>query len=293
MTELTGNSPAMAPPRPWGRLAAALAHPRRVAIGAIILLTGLGWLYLGIMAATSLGAGGNLVGVLVALCEPFGGSFGMPRLGSWNPVDLALLFAMWGAMSLAMMLPSAAPMLLTYAEIADTAARRNVPVVSPIVLAGGYLAVWLSFALLATLAQSVLARYAVIDAAIGPAGRILSAALFVVAGAYQFSPLKQSCLRACQRPFPFFFANWKTTTAGVFGLGLRTGLHCLGCCWAMMLLMFAVGIMNVIWMAALAVVMTIEKMTATPRFSHAIGVLLIATGIVFYAAQGLVLLRWL
>ena len=85
---------------------------------------------------------------------------------------------------------------------------------------------------------------------------------------YQFSALKHACLTHCQQPFPFFFANWATTPRGVFRLGLTQGLYCLGCCWAMMLVMFAVGVMNVVWMAALGMVMTIEKMLAPARVSR-------------------------
>jgi predicted metal-binding membrane protein len=102
--------------------------------------------------------------------------------------------------------------------------------------------------------------------------------LFVGAGFYQFSSLKQACLTQCQRPFPFFFANWTTRATGVFRLGLRQGLHCLGCCWAMMLIMFTLGAMNVVWMAALGLVMTIEKMTTTPLLSRALGVTFVAAG---------------
>jgi predicted metal-binding membrane protein len=188
-------------------------------------------------------------------------------------------------MALAMMLPGAAPMILTYAEIADTAARKGASVVTPFALALGYAAVWIAFALVATLLQAAMTRTGLIDVSMLPASRPVSAALFVLAGAYQFSSLKQSCLRACQRPFPFFFANWKTTPRGVFGLGLKQGMHCLGCCWAMMLLMFAVGIMNVVWMAALAIVMTFEKMSAGRRFSRGLGVALIGIGLVVFGAD--------
>ena len=97
----------------------------------------------------------------------------------------------------------------------------------------------------------------------GKAGTLVGGMIFVGSGLYQFSALKQACLTKCQRPFPFFFANWTTEASGVLRLGLRQGLTCLGCCWAIMLLMFAVGAMNVVWMAALGVLMTIEKMTTT------------------------------
>ena len=100
-----------------------------------------------------------------------------------------------------------------------------------------------------------------------------------MAGLYQFSALKHACLAKCQRPFPFFFANWTTRPRGVFALGLRQGPYCLGCCWAMMLLMLAAGVMNIVWMAALGIVMAVEKMTTTARFSHAVGVAFVAIGV--------------
>ena len=104
------------------------------------------------------------------------------------------------------------------------------------------------------------------------ASGLFSGAIFIAAGVYQFSALKHACLTQCQQPFPFFFANWATTPRGVFRLGLRQGLFCLGCCWAMMLVMFAVGVMNVVWMAGLGIVMTLEKIGTGKRFTHAIGV---------------------
>jgi predicted metal-binding membrane protein len=247
------------------RLGAAFARPRVIAAFCIVSLAGLGWLYLGFVAGHAVEQGGDLWGLVRSLCRPLGGAtFGMPGT-ELSGTNAALIVAMWAAMSLAMMLPSAGPMILTYAEIADTAARKGQSVVSPFALAFGYAAIWIAFAGAAALLQVAMTRFSLIDSSMMPASRMMSAALFVLAGAYQFSSLKQSCLRACQRPFPFFFANWKTTARGVFGLGLRQGLHCLGCCWAMMLLMFAVGVMNIAWMAALAIVMTMEKLSAGKR----------------------------
>jgi predicted metal-binding membrane protein len=242
------------------RLSAALSRPRRIAFGCIATLTALGWLALGLMGAV---APLNWQ----ALCQP----------GTAGGVgDLALAAPMWAAMTLAMMLPTAGPMILTYAEIADTAARKDEPVVSPLILAAGYVAIWLGFAFFAACLQWTLARGGLLDG--GSAGKLLGGAIFIGAGLYQFSALKQACLTLCQRPFPFFFSNWTTERSGVFKLGLRQGMLCLGCCWAMMLLMFAVGAMNVVWMAALGVLMTIEKLSTTARFSEALGLVFAATG---------------
>ncbi len=283
VTDLATSFTHLTPPA--ARLGAVFARPRVIAALCVVSLAGLGWLYLGLIAGGAVAQGGDFWSLMRTLCRPIGGtSFGMP--GSAPTVaNAALLFAMWAAMSLAMMLPSAAPMILTYAEIADTAARKREPVVTPFALALGYAAIWIAFAAAAAILQIVLTQISLVDAAMAPVSRPLSAASFVLAGAYQFSSLKQSCLRACQRPFPFFFANWKTTARGVFGLGLRQGLHCLGCCWAMMLLMFAVGVMNVVWMAGLAIVMTLEKLSATKRVSRALGVALIAIGLVLFGAD--------
>ena len=235
----------------------------------MIALAGLGWLYLALLIAGMGGPAGALgpgMGTLDllprtirALCSPtFGLSlFGMPDQPPTPHSAGARL--MWGAMTLAMMLPSAAPMILTYAEIADTAARKGETVVSPFVLAAGYTAVWFGFAARRHAGAIRLTRAALIDASMASASGLFSGAIFIAAGVYQFSALKHACLTQCQHPFPFFFANWETTPRGVFRLGVQQGLYCLGCCWAMMLVMFAVGVMNVIWMAALGMVMTIEK----------------------------------
>ena len=255
------------------RLGAAFARPKVIAVVCVVSLAGLGWLYVGLLTA---GMGG--AGVFDVLCRAMVG--GDPIRAS----AVALVALMWGAMTLAMMLPSAAPMILTYAEIADTAARKAEPVVSPFVLAAGYTAVWFGFAAVATVAQLALTRAALIDSAMVAASGLFSGAIFIAAGIYQFSALKHACLRQCQQPFPFFFANWATTPRGVFRLGVRQGLYCVGCCWAMMLLMFAVGVMNVIWMAALGIVMTIEKIGIGKRFSHAVGVTMIAIGATFVIA---------
>lgn len=261
------------------RLGAVFARPKTIAVVCVIVLAGLGWIYLGILSANAMPASSGLWSWITALCRPAAAA------SSAGFIQFSLIATMWSAMALAMMLPSAAPMILTYAEIADTAARKGEPVVSPFALASGYAAVWIAFALLAAALQMVLASAGLNWNNGSDAASRVAGILFLVAGLYQFSTLKQSCLRACQRPFPFFFANWRTTIRGVFGLGMRQGLHCLGCCWAMMLLMLITGAMNVVWMAGLGLVMTIEKMTSTPRFSRILGVIFIVIGVAILAAN--------
>lgn len=271
MTHTAGHNFDHLPPAAAG-LAQVFARPKMIAAACVIVLAGLGWLYLALLVAYSGGSVAGFGGSLIqALCRP------LPD-GSWSARGAVLIASMWSAMTLAMMLPSAAPMIMTYAGIADTAARKGERIVSPLVLAGGYASIWLGFALFATAAQIAVAQAALIDADMTSVSGLFSGAIFVGAGLYQFSALKHACLTRCRQPFSFFFSNWATTGRGVFRLGAKQGLYCLGCCWAMMLVMLAVGVMNAVWMAALGVTMTVEKMLTGRRFTHAVGAVLIVVG---------------
>lgn len=257
----------------------AFARPRLLAITCIGVLVAAGWAYLGLMRAGMPG-----VPLLAALCQPsFGASYP-------DGAQAGLLLAMWCAMVFAMMLPTAGPVILTYADIAETAAQNGEKTASPLVLTAGYIVVWLAAAAVFTALQILFARLSLLDPAMASASPLFSGATFIGAGLYQFSALKHACVTQCQQPFPFFFANWTAEPRGVFRLGLRQGLYCLGCCWAMMLLMFAVGVMNVIWMAALGTVMTTEKLSTTTRFSRAVGVAFILVGAVFILSS--VIAHW-
>jgi len=275
-----------------GRLGAVFARPKLLAVLCVLALAGLGWLYLALMVAhmggalADLGPGMDALDLLprlvTALCRP---TFGLTMPGgAWGAGGFAVVALMWGAMVLAMMLPSASPMILTYAEIAETAARKGERIVSPLIIAAGYSVVWLGFAALATVAQFVLTRAALLDAGMASASLLFSGAIFIAAGLYQFSALKHACLTQCRQPFPFFFAHWQTTPRGVLKLGLQQGLYCVGCCWAMMLVMFAVGAMNVVWMAALGMVMAAEKFGRSNRLTYVTGAVLIALGAGFVLA---------
>jgi len=273
-----------------------------IAMACLVALTALGWLYLVMMVAgwtvrgnaAALGPGMGMIDLLTGrtgldligralvdvLCRPGFGS----HAASATAGQAVLVLAMWVAMTLAMMLPTAAGMIVTYAQIADTAARKGEPAASPLVLTAGYVGVWLGFAVVATALQVGLTQVALLDPAMASASPLFSGTVFIGAGAYQFTALKHACVTRCQRPFPFFFANWSSEPRAIFRLGVRQGLYCLGCCWATMLAMFAVGVMNVVWMVALGLVMTLEKMLVTTRFSRAVGGVFIAIGAIFIAA---------
>ena len=194
---------------------------------------------------------------------------------------LAVLFGMWAVMMAGMMLPSVTPMLLLYARVAAHAARRGHAFASTGWFAGGYLLAWTGFAALAALLQSALASAALLTAMMASASRWLTAAVLIAAGLYQWTPLKQACLAQCQAPFLFVQRNggFRPDPAGALSLGLRHGLYCVGCCWALMLLLFVGGVMNLLWVAALALLVLAEKLLPWPRaFSRLTGALMLLAG---------------
>ena len=257
-------------------LAAVAVRPRGVVYVALVSAIALSWLALGLMAARQAGVessgmfgpGAGLLALLPDVPLPQGlERFFMlcltpASLEVGGAVRFAVLALMWLLMSVAMMLPSAVPMIRTYCEIADTAAAKGEKTVHPLVLACGYLCAWV-FASLVFAAASLAVGSASGGLGPGPVGVVASAAALALAGLYQFSGLKETCLKKCRDPFAILFARWSTELRTVFKLGLEQGAWCVGCCWALMLVMFAVGVMNVFWMALLAVFAVVEKQVAS------------------------------
>lgn len=198
----------------------------------------------------------------------------------WGWYDAALTFAMWSVMMVAMMLPGAAPVALLVARInARTPARIAVFVL-------GYLAIWTMFSAAATGAQGglqtlrLMAESRVTD-------QVLGALLLIAAGLYQWSPLKERCLAHCQSPLGFLMSHWRPGWSGALRLGFAHGAYCLGCCGALMLLLFVGGVMNLLWVAGLAALVLLEKvLPAGPWLARGAGLLLVAWGTVRLVAQG-------
>jgi len=272
-------------------IAGLVARPRVLVLAAVALCAGLGWAYFLAMSASmapvmNLSVLGPGMGALEWLFGPPGADgriavhnfWGMPAYDTWGAADIGLVFLMWVMMALAMMVPTAAPMLLTYADLADTASRQGKRAVSVAILGAGYLAVWIGFAALAALAQWGLTELRLMTPMMEPVQTVFAGTSMLAAGLYQFTPSKDACLTKCQTPFPYFFANWTNRTGGVFKLGLEQGLFCLGCCWALMAVMFAVGVMNVVWISILGAVMAAEKLVPGKWLSRSIGVALLVTG---------------
>jgi len=196
----------------------------------------------------------------------------------WDVRHVTLLAAMWAVMMAGMMLPSAAPLLLIYASIqrqgpeGPRAALRVYP------MAGGYLLVWAGFSVLATIAQRALGG-TVLTPMMTVRSSIVAVALLATAAAYQLTPIKAACLDSCQSPLSFITRHMRLDAAGAFRIGVEHGVYCLGCCWALMLLLFAGGIMNLWTIAALMIVVLVEKLSPfglQTRKLNAIGLLAVA-----------------
>jgi predicted metal-binding membrane protein len=196
----------------------------------------------------------------------------------WDAPRLALLWAMWAVMMAAMMLPSATPILLLYAGAVRHRGEGPHATVRVYALAAGYLLVWAVFSVGAVLLQRMLAARLLLTPMMEPASPLAGATLLLVAGVYQLTPLKRICLRSCRSPLAFLTRRWRSGRAGALRMGVEHGVHCLGCCWALMLLLFAGGVMNLTVILALTAWVLLEKLTPFgERGARVSGVLLIAT----------------
>jgi predicted metal-binding membrane protein len=203
----------------------------------------------------------------------------IPQIQPWSAAEFALMLAMWAIMMVGMMTPSAAPMVLLYARVGRQAPAGSRVIVGTGWFFGGYLVAWILFSLAATVGQWALERAALLTGSMALAGDQLGAAILLAAGCYQFTPLKQACLSQCQAPLAFVqrHGGFRRTARGALALGLRHGAYCIGCCWTLMLLLFVAGIMNVVWLAALAAFVLLERLLPHTRLpSYASGAALIA-----------------
>jgi predicted metal-binding membrane protein len=245
-------------------LESALRQERRAAVVLLVAVPLVSWSWIVVMARDMYG--------------PMTGASRWMMTPTWDGSHLFLLWMMWAVMMTGMMLPSAAPMLLLFG-----AARRRQGGASGArqvyALAAGYLAVWALFSAAATAIQRVLAGMLVVSPMMELTSSRAGAALLVVAGVYQLSPLKRACLVACQAPMAFLMRRWRSGTGGAFRMGVEHGAYCVGCCWALMLLLFVGGVMNLAVIAALTVFVAFEKLTPLGESGARVsGILLVALG---------------
>ena len=229
---------------------AAVSRRDRVLIaGCILLITALAWAYLVRLDHRMAGSAEQATAMA---------QMGMTMDAPWRAWDVVLTTVMWAVMMVGMMSASAAPVLLLFAEMQrrrpEPGARLAVPLFGL-----GYIALWLGFSVCAALAQWALHEGALLSSTMAAASPRLGGAILIAAGVYQLTPAKGACLRQCQSPVGFLMTNWRDGPGGAFQMGLRHGRFCLGCCWALMCVLFTVGVMNLIWVAALTAFILIEK----------------------------------
>ena len=238
----------------------------RLLVGAgLAAISALAWVYLAYVALAM---------------QDMGAAMAMAQMGSWTATDFALMFLMWSIMMVGMMTPTAAPMILMFATINRQRRAREAPYVPTGLFLSSYLLVWTAFAAAATLANWGLHSYSMLTSMMGESSsRYVGGGLLAMAGLFQVSPIKSACLNHCRSPVSFIVNDWREGHLGAFVMGLQHGAYCLGCCWALMGLLFVLGVMNLLWISALAVFVLLEKAAPGGRaISWVSGLLLLAWG---------------
>ncbi len=203
----------------------------------------------------------------------------MPHVQAWEGLDIASAFVMWAVMMVAMMLPSAIPVVLMFVAIKRGHGEPHSFALAAMFLMG-YLIVWMGFSALATLAQWGLHTVAALSPGLVSVSPLVGGALLAAAGIFQWTPLKHACLTQCRSPRGFFMTEWRDGTRGALLIGLKHGRYCLGCCWLLMGLLFVAGVMNLAWVAVIAVFILVEKVVPAGQWvGRAAGLLLIGWGV--------------
>jgi predicted metal-binding membrane protein len=264
-------------PHDHGRVGATPRYDRAIVVTLLVAVTLLCWTYTvhqaNLMHEMGAGMGRDI-------SRPMDGA------PSWSLLDALLVFVMWAVMMAAMMVPGTSPMVTAFAAINRRRRELDAPYVPTAMFLAGYLVVWAGFAILATALQWLLQRIGLLSTMMQSASNYLSAALFLAAGLYQFSPLKEMCLTYCRSPDGFILSEWRDGPVGATIMGLRHGLFCMGCCAPLMALLFAIAVMDLRWVAALTVLVTAEKLFPGAKLWRlGIGVGLTAVGL-FFALAG-------
>lgn len=227
-----------------------LKRDRTIVLAALTGITLLAWGYMVLEARAMYQTG---------VCCCAGMKMSGPDTEPWSAATLLPLFLMWAEMMVAMMIPSAAPMILTFAMVNRKRREQERPFVPTGIFLLGYLVVWTAFSALAAVAQWILHAKALLSPLMVGTSPILGGALLIVAGVFQWTPLKNACLTHCRSPLNFLMTDWREGKLGALAMGLKHGAYCTGCCWFLMALLFVAGVMNVWWIAIIAVLVLVEK----------------------------------
>lgn len=237
----------------------------------------------GILALT-LAAWAWIVPMAFDMYGPMTGASAWMMTTRWDASRLVLLWLMWAVMMAAMMLPSALPLLLLYDNAQRPRTGSAAVSLHVYAMAAGYVLVWAAFSIGATALQRVLSTLLVMNPMMEMPGRTAVGVTLVIAGAYQLTPWKTACLRQCRSPLAFVTQRWRRGRAGALRMGAEHGAYCLGCCWALMLLLFAGGVMNLAVIVGLTIIVLVEKLTPIGvAAARVLGVAMLAGGAWFVA----------
>lgn len=242
-------------------LEAVLKRERLVFVAGMTVVVVTAWVWV------LLGAGMEMSALEMTRMSGMDGGM-MMQPAQWTPAYAVLMFCMWWTMMVAMMLPSASPMLLLYLAVNRKSSEPGTRVMAASLFGAGYLIAWGAFSLMAVLLQWLLERVELISPVLEITNVWLGAGILVAAGLWQLTPLKTVCLRHCRSPLGFLMGRWRAGNLGALRMGLEHGAYCLGCCWFLMTLLFFGGVMNLYWIAGLAVFVLLEK---TVPYGHWLG----------------------
>lgn len=242
-----------------------LRRERRIVGSCLAALVVLAWLYL--FHAKMMMAGMDMPGMV------------MIDTREWGRATILLLFVMWAVMMVAMMLPSAAPMILCFLTVNERRHAADRPFVPVSIFILGYLGVWTAFSALATLAEWGLHQAALLSTTMTATSPALDGGLLIAAGIFQWTPFKRACLKGCRSPLSFLMSKWREGGGGAFLMGLRHGAYCVGCCWFLMALLFVAGVMNLLWVAVIALLVMAEKFLPKGELlARVLGIALVIAG---------------
>jgi predicted metal-binding membrane protein len=227
------------------------SRDRIAVVTALVGVALVAWIYLWMLA--------QRMSAMPGMSDMSGMDMSAAAIHPWSGSDFAMMFVMWAVMMVGMMLPTALPMTLVYAAVARKAAGQGTPVAPTAMFVAGYVSMWTLFSVAATFAQWGLDQAALLSATMVASSSWVGAVALGVAGVYQLTPAKDACLEHCRAPAQFISQHWREGAAGAFRLGAIHGAFCLGCCWALMGLLFVGGVMNLLWIAAITAFVLAEK----------------------------------
>jgi len=240
-----------------------LRRDRLPVVVGLVGVSALAWLYLVWMAHHMAGMTGMA-------------QMAMPMIEPWSAADWLAMLLMWAIMMVGMMLPSAAPMILLYDRVRERQEARGASLAATGTFALGYLVAWTLFSVGATTAQWALEQAALLSPMMVSASPWLGGGLLIAAALYQWTPLKHACLVHCRSPITFLAHHWRPGSSGALRMGLHHGLYCVGCCWVLMALLFVGGVMNLLWIALLALFVLLEKVVPQGELFSRLSALLLA-----------------